>query len=44
MLADALLRIAAIEHDLNGLGEVFRLFNEQVGAAREFGSGVLKDN
>ncbi len=42
-LADALKRIASIEKDWEGLGEVFRMFNEQNAAARKFGSGILNE-
>ncbi|HKZ11448.1 MAG TPA: hypothetical protein VJL61_12195 [Rhodanobacteraceae bacterium] len=40
-LADALKRIASLEKDREELGELFRMFNEQMDAAKAYRPGVL---
>jgi len=42
-LANALERIAVLEENWDGLGEIFRAFHEQMSAARVHGAGLLKD-
>lgn len=42
-LANAMERIASLEKDRDGLGELFKAFNEQVEAAERHGTGVLRE-
>ncbi len=42
-LANALERVASIEKEWTELGELFKMFNEQVDAAKLHGPGLLRN-